>query len=97
MPLVMFERTSFEVDLPDGGRVVDICDEHLRAAIPFACRMANCGTCRVEVGEGLELCEPPRADELELSAIFHDPPSIRLGCQLRIRPGMGRVRLRVVL
>lgn len=98
MPRLVFERTRFEVDVPDGGRVLDVCDEHFMAGIPFACRHANCGVCRVRVTEGLDRCEPARADELAITeGVFHDAGDVRLACQLRLRPGAGTVRLRVLL
>ena len=97
MPVVVFERTAFQLDAPEGGRVVDLCDAHPRAAIPFSCRAANCGTCRVQVTEGIELCETPDEDEAELLRHLRAGDDIRLGCQLRIRRGAGRVRLRVTL
>lgn len=97
MPTVVFERTSYTVEVPAGGRVLDVCDEHPRAAIPFSCRGANCGTCRVEVTAGLEHCEPADDDEQQLLDVLGARPSMRLGCQLRLRPGPGLVRLRVTL
>lgn len=97
MPTIVFTRTGLTVERPDGARIVDVCDDDIRAGIPFSCRHANCGTCRVEVLEGIELCEPPDDDELDLSAVFRDPPTVRLACQLRVRGGDGTVRLRVLL
>ncbi len=98
MPRVVFERTRFELDVPDGARVVDLADEHFMTGLRFACRHANCGVCRVEVTEGIERCEPADDDELQLTeGVFRDPPTVRLACQLRIQPGEGTVRLRVVL
>lgn len=97
MPTLIFERTRFTVDCPEGGRIVDVCDEHIMAGIPFSCRHANCGTCRVAITEGLEFCEEPDDDELQLSDVFKDPPHVRLACQLKIRPGAGTVRLKVLL
>ncbi len=98
MPTIVFERTRLAVERPDGARVIDVCDDDLRAGVPFACRHANCGTCRVRVTEGAELCEPPDVDELALlEGRFHDPPDVRLACQLVVRPGPGTVRLRVLL
>jgi 2Fe-2S ferredoxin len=81
MPTLIFERTRFTVDCPEGGRIVDVCDEHIMAGIPFSCRHANCGTCRVAITEGLEFCEEPDDDELQLSDVFKDPPHVRLACQ----------------
>jgi 2Fe-2S ferredoxin len=98
MPTIVFERTGREVDWPEGGRLLDLCDREVRAGVPFSCRDANCGTCRVRVVEGLERCEPPGDDERALLEILGGgDPSIRLACQLRVRAGDGRVRLWVTL
>src|SRR5262249_17940488 len=50
------------VDVPEGGALVDVCDEYL-APVPFSCRSASCATCHIEVLEGAELLEPPEAEE----------------------------------
>lgn len=97
MPTVSFERTGCVVDAPEGGRLQDLCDEHPGAGIPFSCRGANCGTCRVDVLEGEALCEAPCHDERSLLARLGSHPRMRLGCQLVLRPGAGRVRLKVTL
>lgn len=97
MPTVIFEDEDARVDAPEGARVMDLADEHPRSGVPFSCRFANCGTCRVEVTEGLSLCEPPTERELRVARVFSDPPEVRLACQLRVRAGDGVVRLRVVL
>ncbi len=97
MPRLIFERTSFELDAPDGGALQDLCDEHPRAGIPFSCRHANCGTCRVEVREGMPLCAPPDEDERALLEHLNATPAHRLACQLRVLGGDGRVRLWVTL
>ncbi len=97
MPTVVFERTGYVAEVPEGGRVVDICDDHPRAGIPFSCRGANCGTCRLEVLEGESLCDPPNEDEHDLLGRLGHRPRTRLACQLVIKPGTGRIRLRVTL
>jgi ferredoxin len=84
------------VDAPDGGELVDICDEYL-APIPFSCRSASCGTCHVEVLAGAELLEPPSAEEAELLSLLGGGPNHRLACQARVRSGPGVIRLRAVL
>ena len=81
---------------PDGGRLLDICDD-AHAPIPsFSCRSANCGICRIDVLEGLDQLEEPEDDEASVLAIFADPPTRRLACCAKIRPGMGRLRIRAV-
>jgi ferredoxin len=99
MPVVVFElpeRAAIEADLPDGGRLVDLCDEE-QAPVPFSCRSASCGTCRIDVLEGADLLEPPSAGELDVLDLFGDDPQhCRLACQARVRAGAGRVRVRAV-
>jgi ferredoxin len=84
---------SVTVELPDGGALVDVCDE-ARAPVPFSCRSASCGTCRVEVLAGASLLEPPAADELEILDIFDSTTTHRLACQAKVRAGAGLVTLR---
>jgi len=83
------------VDRPDGGRMIDACDE-AAAPVEFSCRSASCGTCRVDVLEGAALLAPPREDELEVLEIFESAPTHRLACQAVIRPGSGLIQLRWV-
>ena len=96
MATVVFEDEGVTVAAPQGGRVMDLADENPATAVPFSCRFANCGTCRVEVTEGLELCEPATEREARVKRIFNDSERVRLACQLRVREGDGVVRLRVV-
>ena len=84
-----------EIDAPDGAALVDLCDEH-DAPIPFNCRSASCGTCRIHVLDGAEHLVAPAEDELDLLDVFnHRPPLIRLTCQARLRPGAGAVRVHI--
>ena len=97
MPRVVFESNHLpvlEADAPDGVRLVDLCDES-NAPVPFSCRSASCGTCRIDVLEGMELLEPPRDEELDILDIFgDDPKKRRLACQARLGEGEGRVHVR---
>lgn len=100
MPVVVFESRggpALVVSSPRGGRVLDLCDEY-DAPVPFSCRSATCGTCRVHVLEGGTLFEPPAREEVELLRLMGDDPGRhRLACQARLRPGEGRVRIRACL
>jgi ferredoxin len=83
-----------EADAPDGVRLVDLCDES-NAPVPFSCRSASCGTCRIAVLDGAELLDPPGDEELDILDIFGDEPGPRrLACQVRVRAGPGLVRVR---
>lgn len=97
MPTVRFldseGELAVEVDVPEGGALVDLCDLH-EAPVPFSCRSASCGTCRVDVLEGLESFEAPSDDEADVLAIFADPPTRRLACSAKLRPGSGVIAIR---
>ena len=83
-----------EIDAEDGAKLVDLCDDHY-APIPFSCRSASCGTCRIHVLEGAEFLEDAQQDELELLDVFNlKPPFVRLTCQARLRPGATRVHVK---
>src|ERR1700734_3961365 len=96
MALVVFESSEtapVEVEAPVGARLIDLCDER-NAPVPFSCRSASCGTCRIDVLEGGELLEPPRDEELDVLDIFGDDPARpRLACQARLAAGEGRLRV----
>ncbi len=110
MPRVVFESRlpgpPIEADCPEGGRLLDVCDElavgpdaspSRVVPVPFSCRGATCGSCRVDVLEGTEVLEPASAGEQETLSLFGDDPvKRRLACQLRMLPGRGVVRLRAV-
>jgi ferredoxin len=93
MPHVIIEaigatRTHavLEIDAPQGGSLADLCDAK-NADVPFSCRSANCGTCRIDVLEGMELLAPPADDELDVLDIFgDDPKKRRLCCQAQMKP-----------
>jgi ferredoxin len=86
---------AVEVEVPGGGALVDVCDD-TRAPVPFSCKSANCGTCRVEVLEGESELLPPKDDELDLLDLFGAPPRVRLACQAKMKPGLARLRIRPV-
>ncbi len=98
MPTILFEGNLFgdacRAEAPKGGALVDICDQ-AAAPVPFSCRSATCGTCRIEVLEGTELFEPRDTAEADLLEILGDPPQFRLACQAHLKNEAGLVRLRI--
>ncbi len=97
MPRVVFiseDSAELGVDVPAGGCLVDVCDAK-DAPVPFSCRSASCGTCRVVVLEGAELLLEAEDEELDvLDAFGARPPRQRLACQARLVPGAGMLRVR---
>ena len=92
-----FEPSGFEVVAHPGEAIMDITDANPRAEVPYSCRAATCGTCRVEVLEGREALSPADEIEIEVLEIFGDSPDrVRLCCQARLTgEGDRRVTLRV--
>ena len=97
MVALVFEPAGFEVDVDVGSAIVDVTDAHPAADVPYSCRAATCGTCRVYVVTGAEGLSTPEQDELEVLAMFDDDPTkVRLCCQARIVDNVDRVVLKVV-
>jgi 2Fe-2S ferredoxin len=97
VPTIEFLGNGFgatkTVEAPEGGALVDICDEHF-APVPFSCRSASCGTCHTEVLAGAELFEKPELAEEELLGLLGGRGESRLACQAVVKPGEGLIRLR---
>ncbi len=82
---VRFEPSGFEVDAEPGEAIMDITDANPAADVPYSCRAATCGTCRVQVVEGGEALSAPDEFELEVLDIFGDTPDkVRLCCQAKL-------------
>ena len=94
---VRFEPSGFEVDAQPGEAIMDITDANPAAEVPYSCRAATCGTCRVEVLKGGESLSTPDEFELEVLDMFGDTPDkVRLCCQSKLVGGNGtQVTLKV--
>ncbi len=95
MAKVRFEPSGFETDVAPGTDLVDVTDEFPKADVPYSCRSASCGTCRVEIVKGAEAFGPADDDELEVIDIFGDGDNVRLCCQLKIAKDTDEIVLRV--
>jgi len=94
---VRFEPSGLEVDAEPGEAIMDVTDANPAAAVPYSCRAATCGTCRVEVVEGGDALSVADEFELEVLDIFGDTPDkVRLCCQAKLVGGAtDQVTLRV--
>lgn len=86
MAKLIFEETKDEYDLPDNSSIIEPCEE---AGVPFACTEGVCGTCVIEVTEGMEnLSEFNEAESDFLGELNTE----RLACQCKILGGCVRVK-----
>jgi ferredoxin len=69
-----------EIEVPDGENLADYLEE---AGIPIGCNNGVCGTCEVEVIEGIENLNEPTEEEKDLGISGNK----RLGCQCKIKKG----------
>lgn len=93
---VHFLPADVVAEAPVPARILDLTDDLPDTDVPYSCRAANCGTCRVKVEEGGEALAPPGMEESEILDIFGNEPGVRLACQLQIVQRVERIVLRVV-
>lgn len=85
MGKLILEDTEEEFEIPDGGKIADVCEE---AGVPFACTEGVCGTCVIEVNEGMEnLSEFTQEEEDFLGEMEHE----RLACQCKLKGGSVKI------
>jgi ferredoxin len=89
MAKLFFENSGEEVEIethdPDGHSIVEICEDQ---GVPFACTEGVCGTCVIEVLEGMEHLSPFTQEEKDF---LGESDRERLACQCRIRGGCVKV------
>lgn len=95
MATVRFLPSGFECEIKVGTALVDTCDEHPESEVPFSCRSASCGTCRVRVIEGADMLSKAQDDELDVLDVFGDGKDVRLACQAEVA-GDGKLVLEVL-
>ena len=69
-----------EIDIEDGSKIVETIEE---AGVPIGCSNGVCGTCEVEVLEGMENLNDITEEEEDLGM----EGDKRLGCQCEIKRG----------
>ena len=81
MAKLFFENTEEEKTIPDGESIIEACEEQ---GVPFACTEGVCGTCVIEVSEGMENLTSFTQEEEDF---LGDMDRERLACQCKIRCG----------
>lgn len=85
MAKLIFEGLDEERELEDGSPLAPVCEE---AGVPFACTEGICGTCIIEVKEGMENLSDFSQEELDF---LGEPGCERLACQCKIKSGRVRI------
>ena len=82
MAKLIFEQSGEESEINDGSSILDICEE---MGVPFACTEGCCGTCVIEVTDGMDNL----SDFCQIEEEFFGEQSSkdRLACQCKILKG----------
>jgi ferredoxin len=75
------DKKSYE--MPSGTRIVEYCDKN-NTAILFGCRSASCGTCMIQVVDGMNHLSPKGDKEKDLLEMVSAGQHERLACQCSI-------------
>ena len=83
MVQVHFLLEDLLVEAPAGTPLERIA-ETAGADITFGCRTGSCGTCRVQIVEGLQHCSEPGSEERDFLKGLDAPADQRLACQITV-------------
>ncbi|MCY4381247.1 MAG: 2Fe-2S iron-sulfur cluster-binding protein [Proteobacteria bacterium] len=83
MPKVHITTDNMTVDVEDGYKMIDMCDEY-DTSILFGCRDGACGACMVQVDKGHENLSPMEEDEKDFLETMNAHENERLACQCQV-------------
>lgn len=86
MGKIVFEDTLEEHQVPDGAPIAEVCEE---AGVPFACTEGVCGTCVIEVTEGMENLSSFTQEEEDFLGELNNE---RLACQCKLNGGLVKIK-----
>jgi ferredoxin len=81
MAKLIFDHSGDEKELEDDSPIAEACEE---AGVPFACTEGVCGTCVIEVKDGMENLSPFTQEEMDF---LGEQNQERLACQCKIKGG----------
>jgi ferredoxin len=85
MGKLIFEDTDEEYEVADGEPIATACEE---AGVPFACTEGVCGTCVIEVKEGMENLSAFTQEEQDFLGSLENE---RLACQCKLQGGCVKI------
>lgn len=86
MGKLIFEDIEEEYNVEDGSPIAEACEE---AGVPFACTEGVCGTCVIEVTEGMENLTPFTQEEEDFLGEMENE---RLACQCKMKGGCVKIK-----
>lgn len=86
MARLIFENTGEEQELEDNTPLHEVCEE---AGVPFACTEGVCGTCVIEVVEGMDNLSEFTQEEKDF---LGDQDRERLACQCKLKGGCVKIK-----
>jgi ferredoxin len=86
MGKIVFEHSGEEKEVPDGEPIASACEE---AGVPFACTEGVCGTCIIEVVEGMENLSPVTQEEKDF---LGEQNKERMACQCKLKSGLIKIK-----
>ena len=86
MGKLIFEHSGEEFEIGDGEPIASTCEE---AGVPFACTEGICGTCVIEVVDGMNNLTPSTQEEKDF---LGESPNERLACQCKLKGGCVRIK-----
>jgi ferredoxin len=86
MAKLVFENTGEEKELEEDSPLHEFCEE---AGVPFACTEGVCGTCVIEITDGMDNLSEYTQEEKDL---LGDKGSERLACQCKIKGGCVKIK-----
>ena len=86
MGKLIFEHSQEEKEIADGESIAAVCEE---AGVPFACTEGICGTCVVEIVEGMDNLSPFTQEETDF---LGESNFERLACQCKLQGGCVKLK-----
>ena len=84
------------INVKPGATIQDVV-EASGSALPFGCRDGQCGTCVVEIVQGMEFLSPLNEKEIKVVkeiCVGKSKKNARLACQMKIDKPNGVVRIK---
>lgn len=77
-----------EIEVKDNDYAIDAAEE---LGVAFGCQDGRCGSCRVEIVEGMENLSELTQNELDAGITTEEP--YRFLCQCKIKSGLVKIRI----